>query len=188
MAPNVWAAHGGEAASGATAAAAANEEQPRTTETTQYIVEKPSQSSMASATIVATRTTEKSGRLSTGSAADVPRASDVSSPNSAQPSPFETDIEAMIPQSSNQTNPNRRSVPCRGLGGDTQVWPGQSHWKRKAKEQKMKRSCTCLSRLGKKSRLVVKILIGILIVGIAVGVGVGISKPLGAGIWKPSSS
>ncbi len=93
----------------------------------------------------------------------------------------------MITQTTSEENGGRRSVGCRGLT-DSQVWPGQGHWKRKAKEQKMKRSRTCLSRLSKRNRLIAKILIGLLIIGIAVGVGLGISKPLGAAIWGQHNS
>lgn len=128
--------------------------------------------------------TEKTVHLGTGNGSDAfPRTSDLSTPASAHQNPFDTDIEAMITHTaSGNINSGRRSMGCRGLV-DSEVWPGQSHWKKKAKEQKMKRSCTCLSRLSKRNRLIVKVLIGVLIVGIAVGVGLGISKPLGAPIW-----
>ncbi len=109
------------------------------------------------------------------------RASDVSCPSSNHLNPFDTDVEAIMTHSSNTASEN-----CiRRIGSDCQVWPGQDHWKRKAKAAKMKRSCRCLSHLSKRNRLIVKILIGFLVVGIAVGIGFGISKPLGAGIWQP---
>jgi predicted transporter len=40
-----------------------------------------------------------------------------------------------------------------------------------------------MAHLSKKTRIMVKIAIGLLIVGVAVGVGFGVSKPLGAPIW-----
>ena len=116
--------------------------------------------------------------------------------NSSNPNPFETDIEAMIThtdsangniintsstKTSKNTAGNRKSVG--NACSDAQVWPGQSHWKKKAKEQKIKRSRTCLSRLSKRNRMIVKILLVLFVLSIAVGVGLGISKPLGAAIW-----
>ncbi|KAK3327483.1 hypothetical protein B0T19DRAFT_421872 [Cercophora scortea] len=109
------------------------------------------------------------------------RISDVSTPTSAHSNPFETDIEAIITTSEQCM---RKSTDRNAAGTDCQVWPGQDHWRRKAKAAKMNRhSCNCLAHLSKRNRIIAKILIGILIIGIAVGVGLGVSKPLGAGIW-----
>ncbi|CAK7234735.1 hypothetical protein SCUCBS95973_009035 [Sporothrix curviconia] len=175
-----------------------------TIESTHYIVDKPSQTSLVSATAVPSTSShtssantppnEKNGRLSMGSVPEgLPRTSDISTPMSAHQNPFDTDVEAMITQTttggtSKYNSPNgRRSMGCRGLG-DSQVWPGQSHWKKKAKEQKIKRSFSCLSHLSKRNRLIVKVLIVLFIVGAAVGIGLGISKPLGAAIWGQHQS
>lgn len=69
-----------------------------------------------------------------------------------------------------------------------QVWPGQDHWKRKAKAARInQRSCQCLAKMSKRNRIITKVLIGVMIVAIAVAVGLGISKAVGAGVWKPSS-
>ncbi|KAJ9158285.1 hypothetical protein NKR19_g3498 [Coniochaeta hoffmannii] len=110
------------------------------------------------------------------------RLSDVSTTH--QPNPFDTDIEAII----SSTHENRNlSAQCTRGGPECQVWPGQDHWRRKAKAAKrQRRTCTCLSHLSKRNRIIVKILIGLLVIGVAVGVGVGISKPLGARIWHPN--
>lgn len=117
---------------------------------------------------------EKDTRLS--------RPSDVSSPATVRADPFDTDIEAMITPVEQHS---RRSADCLKGGPDCQVWPGQDHWKRKAKAAKKKQhSCNCLAGLSKRNRILVKILIIVLIVGAAVGVGFGVSKPLGAGIWR----
>jgi hypothetical protein len=114
------------------------------------------------------------------------QSSALSSPTSArQLNPYDTDIEAMGQSSENL---NRKMTQCTGVKSNPNctVWPGQDHWKQKARAAKRKnRSCQCMAHLSKRTRLIVKILIAILIIGIAVGVGVGISKPLGAGIWKP---
>ncbi|KAK4151996.1 hypothetical protein C8A00DRAFT_16651 [Chaetomidium leptoderma] len=112
------------------------------------------------------------------------RRSDVSTPATARVNPFDADIEAM-PVITNDTSSGRRSAECTKGGSDCHAWPGQDHWKRKAKAAKKNRhSCNCLASLSKRNRIIAKILIIVLIVGIAVGVGFGVSKPLGAGIWR----
>lgn len=112
-----------------------------------------------------------------------PRLSDVSTTH--QLSPFDTDIEAIVSSTENRN----LSAQCTRGGPECQVWPSRDHWRQKAKDAKNKRrNCSCLAHLSKRNRIIVKILIGLLVVGIAVGVGVGISKPLGASIWRPSDS
>lgn len=107
-----------------------------------------------------------------------------STPTTTQINPWETDIEA-IATSTTSTQSIGKSSKCRAEGTDCQVWPGHEHWKRKAKLAKLKRhSCNCLANMSKRNRIIAKILIGLLIIGIAVGVGVGLSKPLGAAIWR----
>jgi len=118
-----------------------------------------------------------------------------SSPDTRQiADPFDTDVEAMIPHASAGS---AGSVPEAGLctrsstagrlnRPECQMWPGQEHWRKKAKAAKVDRSrCGCMARMSKRNRLLVQLLIGLLIVGIGVAVGFGISKPLGAGVWKP---
>jgi hypothetical protein len=109
------------------------------------------------------------------------RRSDVSTPATTRVNPFDTDIEAM-PVITHDSS--RRSAECTKGGTDCHVWPGQDHWKRKAKAAKKSRhNCNCLAGLSKRNRITAKILIIVLIVGIAVAVGFGVSKPLGASIW-----
>lgn len=45
-----------------------------------------------------------------------------------------------------------------------------------------------LRNLNKKQKLIVKILIGLLVLGAAVGIGIGISRAVGAGVWKNNNS
>ena len=112
------------------------------------------------------------------------RRSDVSTPATTRANPFETDIEAMPVMTHNSS---RRSAECTKGGSDCQVWPGQDHWKRKAKAAKKSRhTCTCLAGMSKRNRILVRVLIVVLVVAIAVGVGFGVSKPLNAGIWHQS--
>ncbi|KAK8135241.1 hypothetical protein PG984_003181 [Apiospora sp. TS-2023a] len=114
------------------------------------------------------------------------RNSSVSTPSTAHHlNPFDTDIEALH----SSDNLNRKSISQTPPNTNCSVWPGQDHWKQKAKAAKQKnRSCNFMAGLSKRNRIIAKILLAFLIIGLAVGVGVGISKPLGADIWKPKSS
>ena len=140
--------------------------------TSTRLIQKPSHDTFGSDM---TPTVEKTHAL--------PRSSDISTPASSHhANPFDTDIEAII---TTTDTCNRKSTECTKGGPDCQVWPGRDHWRRKAKAAKMSRhNCNCLAHMSKRNRIIVKILIGLFIVGIAVGVGLGISKPLGAGIWR----
>ncbi|KAK5994075.1 hypothetical protein PT974_07515 [Cladobotryum mycophilum] len=102
--------------------------------------------------------------------------------------PFETDIEALASHSSIDRT-CRKSLAIE-TKTDCQVWPGKDHWKKQAKEAKMKRSWSCMARLSRRNRIICKLLLILLVVGIAVSVGFGVSKPLGAPIWgkKPDDS
>ncbi|KAI1498483.1 hypothetical protein F5X99DRAFT_321975 [Biscogniauxia marginata] len=116
------------------------------------------------------------------------RPSSVSTPISAHANGFDTDIEAMMPIKSSD-NLNKTSTCGNRSKSDATVWPGQDHWKQKARNAKINnRSCQYMARLSKRTRIIVKITLVILIIGIAVGVGFGISKPLGAKIWQPENN
>jgi hypothetical protein len=99
---------------------------------------------------------------------------------------FDTDLEAMMPvegmASASTCGRGRKSMVAPTVN-DCQIWPGKEHWKKQAKEAKIQRSCTCLARLSKRTRTVVKVVIALFIIGVAVGVGVGISKALNAPIY-----
>ncbi|KAM0280049.1 hypothetical protein ACHAQH_004244 [Verticillium albo-atrum] len=99
--------------------------------------------------------------------------------------PFDTDVEAMITTTNTNNNMSRKCTTTISKADCPSVWPGKEHWKQKAKTAKRNRhnTCNCLAHLSKRNRIIAKILIGLLIVGIAVGVGFGVSKPLGAPIW-----
>lgn len=107
-------------------------------------------------------------------------------PRSETGNPFDTDVEAMVTNSS--TDKCTRSSVLLTRKNDCQVWPGKAHWKQRAKASKNQRSCTCMARLDRRTRIAVKVLIVVLVVGLAVGIGFGVSKPLGAPIWgKPNN-
>ncbi|KAI1115775.1 hypothetical protein F5Y14DRAFT_103474 [Nemania sp. NC0429] len=109
-----------------------------------------------------------------------------STPTSATTSRgFDTDMEAMKQAESTEQLRDAYASGNR-LDSDSSVWPGQAHWREKALAAKRKnRSCHCLARLSKRTRIVVKLAIVLFILGVAVAVGFGISKSLGARIWKP---
>ncbi|KAI1124502.1 hypothetical protein F5Y10DRAFT_28503 [Nemania abortiva] len=98
---------------------------------------------------------------------------------------FDTDTEGMKHTESSE-HLREASMNSNRLHSDSSVWPGQAHWREKALAAERKnRSCQCLARLSKRTRIVVKIALLLFIVGVAVGVGFGISKSLGARIWQP---
>ncbi|KAL2117957.1 hypothetical protein VTJ04DRAFT_7617 [Mycothermus thermophilus] len=114
-----------------------------------------------------------------------PKLSNVSTPVTARLSPFDTDLEGGVVPAYTHDSHVRKSAECTKGGSDCQVWPGQDHWRRKAKDaRKNRHSCRCLAGMSKRNRILVRISIIVLMVGIAVAVGFGISKPLGAGIWR----
>jgi hypothetical protein len=97
--------------------------------------------------------------------------------------PFDTDLEAMIPTDSSPPGCVRRETTHKS---DCQVWPGTADWKQKARESKAARTrkrFNCLAGLSRRNRIIAKIIIVLLIIGVAVSVGFGVSKPLGAPIW-----
>jgi len=118
---------------------------------------------------------------------ELQRVSSVSPPATVHHgTPYETDIEAMTTQHSSDRL-NRRST-ANVHDPNCTVWPGQDHWKQKARAAKINnRSCQPFARLDRRTRIAIKITIIILVVAIAIGVGFGVSKPLGASIWKPNS-
>ncbi|KAI0840305.1 hypothetical protein F5Y06DRAFT_253823 [Hypoxylon sp. FL0890] len=128
------------------------------------------------------------GQRSPETSIEVRRSSNASTPCSTTPNGFDTDIEAMMPVKSSD-HLNKTSTGNPRPKSDCPVWPGQEHWRQKARAAKINnRSCQCMARYSNRTRIIIKILIALLIIGIAVGVGFGISKPLGAGIWQPKNN
>ncbi|KAI0471125.1 hypothetical protein GGR56DRAFT_132419 [Xylariaceae sp. FL0804] len=116
------------------------------------------------------------------------RNSAVSTPSSAHASNgFDTDVEAMMPVPSSDPLSKATTAQTKSNPNCT-VWPGQAHWKQKSRAAKIKnRSCQPMARLSKRTRILVKIAIALLIVGIAVAIGFGVSKSLGARVYHQSS-
>lgn len=76
------------------------------------------------------------------------------------------------------------------------VWPSKETLKEKAKTEKARRReaaggcwapvARSWGRMDKRQRLWFKILVALLIAGMAVGLGVGISRAVGGGVWSSS--
>ncbi|KAI9818106.1 MAG: hypothetical protein M1827_000731 [Pycnora praestabilis] len=64
------------------------------------------------------------------------------------------------------------------------VWPGKQTLAQKARLAKKSRGCSPLRNLTKQQKLWAKILIALVIIGAAVGIGIGISRAVGGGVWK----
>jgi len=96
---------------------------------------------------------------------------------------YESDPEACLMDSKNNilysTRTNRSTNDCT-------VWPGQRALKQQRKALKRQHGCGPWRRLNKNTRVWLKVLIGLVIIGVAVAVGLGISKAVGGGVWKSS--
>jgi hypothetical protein len=64
------------------------------------------------------------------------------------------------------------------------MWPSRDALKAKALEEKKKKSWNPLCRLNKRQKLAAQILIALVIIGAAVGIGVGVSRAVGGGVWS----
>ena len=62
----------------------------------------------------------------------------------------------------------------------------RTEFKKAMRKQKGKHLMCCgwMAGLDRKTKIWVKVLIALLVVGAAVGVGVGISRAVGGGVWK----
>jgi len=63
------------------------------------------------------------------------------------------------------------------------MWPSRATLKAKKRQEKNAKSWNPLCRLGKKQKLAAQIVIALVIVGAAVGIGVGVSRAVGGGVW-----
>ncbi|KAL9122392.1 MAG: hypothetical protein Q9187_001058 [Circinaria calcarea] len=95
---------------------------------------------------------------------------------------YEKDLEAGSTPHIRQSSEPPRSVK------ECTVWPGRHQLLEKSHEMERSKGCSPLRRLNKKQKTWVKILIAMMIVGAAVGIGVGVSKAVGAGVWKNINS
>ncbi|KAM3075641.1 hypothetical protein ACMFMG_007775 [Clarireedia jacksonii] len=109
---------------------------------------------------------------------------------------YETDVEACLtPQQTTKSGAllsQKRTGASTMMAQECTVWPGQKQMKKKKKEMKFQRGrkgvCGCMAGLNRKTKIWVKIMMALVIIGLAVGVGVGISKAVGGGVWKNDKS
>lgn len=99
------------------------------------------------------------------------------------------DLEGGVPLSTAST----QQLPKQSVDGrvkECTMWPSRQAVLDKRKSYKRKRGCAFFRNLTSKQRLWAKIVIALLVVAAAVGLGVGISRAVGGGVWagngKPS--
>jgi hypothetical protein len=92
------------------------------------------------------------------------------------PPVYQHDVESQTQLASTKSNVEQTK--------DCTMWPSRAALKAKAKEEKKAKSWNPLSRLGKKQKLAAHIVIALVIIGAAVGIGVGVSRAVGGGVWN----
>ncbi|KAF2280889.1 uncharacterized protein EI97DRAFT_12002 [Westerdykella ornata] len=81
------------------------------------------------------------------------------------------------------TTAQQPKVSVDGRVKECTMWPSRQAMLDKKRQNKQARSCSLFRNLSSKQRLWVKIVIGLLIVAAATGLGIGISKAVGGGVW-----
>lgn len=94
----------------------------------------------------------------------------------------ERDLEAGLPLSAATTQMPKTSVD--GRVKECTMWPSRQAMLEKKKKNQRARGCHLFRNLTTRQRLWVKIIIGLLIVAAATGLGVGISRAVGGGVWS----
>ncbi|ORY11234.1 hypothetical protein BCR34DRAFT_484503 [Clohesyomyces aquaticus] len=95
---------------------------------------------------------------------------------------YERDIEAGMPLSAATTQQPKVSVD--GRVKECTMWPSRQAMMEKKKQSKRAKGCNLFRSLNSKQRLWAKIIIALIIVGAAVGLGVGVSRAVGGGVWS----
>lgn len=93
----------------------------------------------------------------------------------------ERDLEAGVPLSAATTQQPKISID--GRVKECTMWPSRQAVLDKRKTYKRSRGCNLFKNLTIKQRLWAKIVIALLVVAAAVGLGVGISRAVGGGVW-----
>ena len=100
---------------------------------------------------------------------------------------FDADLESGL-GASPRTSMGSASKPVELTKTYTTVWPEKENIEQETMERKMmRRTCAPLKHFTPKQCILIKVLIGLLVVGVAIGVGVGISKAVGGTFYKSSS-
>jgi hypothetical protein len=97
---------------------------------------------------------------------------------------YETDLEAGLPLSAAPTQHTQPKVSVDGRVKECTMWPSRQDQLVRKKEHKRARGCKLYRNLTSRQRLWVKIIIGLLVVAAAAGLGVGISRAVGGGVWS----
>ncbi|KAJ4380034.1 hypothetical protein N0V86_004341 [Didymella sp. IMI 355093] len=98
---------------------------------------------------------------------------------------FERDLETGVPLSAATT----QQLPKNSVDGrvrevkECTMWPSRQAVLDKRKDHKRKKGCNLFQGLTSKQRLWIKVIIALLVIGAAVGLGVGISRAVGGGVW-----
>ncbi|KAF3006014.1 hypothetical protein E8E13_010593 [Curvularia kusanoi] len=101
-------------------------------------------------------------------------------------STFERDLEAGVPLSAATT----QQLPKVSVDGrvrevkECTMWPSRQAVLEKRKDHKRNKGCNLYKGMTSKQRLWTKIIIALLVIGAAVGLGVGISRAVGGGVWS----
>ncbi|KAF2200753.1 hypothetical protein GQ43DRAFT_62340 [Delitschia confertaspora ATCC 74209] len=97
---------------------------------------------------------------------------------------YEHDLEAGTPLSAaTTTTATHPKVSVDGRVKECTMWPSRQTVLEKKKATKRARGCAFFKNLTAKQRLWAKIIIALVIVAAAVGLGVGISRAVGGGVW-----
>ena len=94
----------------------------------------------------------------------------------------EQDLESGVPLSTASTQ-QQSKTSVDGRVKECTMWPTRQAVLEKRKSYKRKRGCAFFHRLTSKQRLWAKIVIALLVIAAAVGLGVGISRAVGGGVW-----
>jgi len=94
----------------------------------------------------------------------------------------EVDLEGAVPLSVASTQ-QQSKMSVDGRVKECTMWPTRQAVLDKRKSYKRKRGCAFFRNLNSKQRLWAKIIIALLVVAAAVGLGVGISRAVGGGVW-----
>ena len=109
-------------------------------------------------------------------------------------STYDTDIEACLTQQKTGAGSSSKGalLKSKSRKDDCPVWPGQQQMKKKKKMMRKERGkhnlCGWMAGMSKTTQMWIKILIALLVIGAAIGIGIGVSKAVGGGIWKSSSN
>ena len=110
------------------------------------------------------------------------------------PAPTRTSIDAMKTESKANCNVYQTDLESGLLDSSTKchkpctVWPGRQQLKQQRKLSKRSAGCNPLARCSKKTANIIKVLIGLLLVGLIIGVGLGVTKAVGGGIWHSNAN